>query len=94
MVDKETIKSIEKLLNLSREKLEKGIEISTYEHIRFHFNRVVCESSEVRKHFKENNVIFLEDELTDIFWDYRLLLRLMEKGGYIRSMDNVFSRAL
>ena len=94
MVNKEMIKSIEKLIELSREKIVKGIKIESDEfNVEHHFKKIVSEIDEIKKQFKKDNAIFLEDALSSAFSDYVLFLGIMEKTGYIRSMDNVFERA-
>ncbi len=41
---------------------------------------------------RENNSVYLEDELWDIFWVYVCLLQSLEKEWYIESVENVFKR--
>ncbi len=86
--------AIEKLIELSREKLIKDVKLdSTDFDPNSHFQRVIHEAEEIKKEFKKDNAIFLEETLADAFFKYILFLSIMEKSGYIRSMDNVFERA-
>lgn len=50
------------------------------------------EMDEVISEIKEGNAIHLEDELSDVLWDYFNLLRALEELGYIRSGEHVFAR--
>lgn len=51
------------------------------------------EIEEVKAELKENNAVYLEDELGDIFRCYINLLKKLEKEWYIESLENVFSHA-
>jgi NTP pyrophosphatase (non-canonical NTP hydrolase) len=42
---------------------------------------------------KQNNSVYLEDELWDIFWDYLCLLNSLKAEWKINSVGNVFKRA-
>jgi len=39
---------------------------------------------------KDKNAVYLEDELGDIFWDYLQAIKILERDGQIRSVENVF----
>ncbi len=47
------------------------------------------ELEEVRAEIKENNRVYLEDELSDIAWDYACLLARLEQAGHIESAESV-----
>lgn len=49
------------------------------------------ELDEMQNEIKENNSVFLEDELWDIFWDYICLLNSLEEEKMI-NVDKVFGR--
>lgn len=49
---------------------------------------------EVEDEVKENNSIYLEDELSDIAWDYACLLAALEKGGFITNAEGVLSHGV
>ncbi len=51
------------------------------------------EIEEVKEKLKQNNSVYLEDELGDIFRCYINLLKKLEKEWYIESLENVFSHA-
>ncbi len=48
---------------------------------------------EVEVEIKDNNLVYLEDELWDILRDYMNLLYILENEGKIRSRKNVFQRS-
>ncbi len=52
------------------------------------------EVEEVRDEIKEHNRVHLEDELSDIAWDYACLLAQLEQVGYIDSAENVITHGL
>ncbi|MBP9842827.1 MAG: hypothetical protein KBC62_02365, partial [Candidatus Pacebacteria bacterium] len=47
------------------------------------------EVEEVRAEIRHQNSVRLEDELSDIAWDYACLLAQLEAGGYIENIDEV-----
>ncbi len=47
------------------------------------------EIEEVREEIRERNQIHLEDELSDIAWDYACVLAQLEQAGYIESAEAV-----
>ena len=47
------------------------------------------EVEEVRAEIKENNKVHLEDELSDIAWDYACVLAQLEHTGFIDSAEAV-----
>ncbi len=52
------------------------------------------EVAEVRVEIKEHNRIHLEDELSDIAWDYACVLAKLEEAGYIASAEAVIAHGL
>lgn len=49
------------------------------------------EIKEVTDEIKENNAVYLEDELSDIAWDYACVLACLEAGGHIKSAEAVLN---
>lgn len=47
-----------------------------------------------KKKIKDNNSVYLEDELSDIAWDYACLLVQLEHAGYIDSAEAVIAHGL
>ena len=54
---------------------------------------ILSEIQEVSDEIRPDNIVFLEDELGDIFWDYCNLLLCLQKEWKIRSWQDVFVRA-
>jgi NTP pyrophosphatase (non-canonical NTP hydrolase) len=52
------------------------------------------EVEEVKDEIKENNSVHLEDELSDIAWDYACMLAQLEHAGYIKSAEAVIAHGL
>jgi NTP pyrophosphatase (non-canonical NTP hydrolase) len=49
------------------------------------------EVEEVQPEVRQDNSIYLEDELSDIAWDYACLLAQLERCGYIESVEAVLA---
>lgn len=58
-------------------KLEQWNQVWTY------IEELQSEIEEMKAEMKENNSVYLEDELWDILWDYLNIVYLLEKKGYI-----------
>jgi hypothetical protein len=52
------------------------------------------EIEEVIEQFKENNTVYLEDELWDLLWIYMNLLVKLENEGLIEGREQVIKRAI
>ncbi len=84
---------LKKLLSIVEEKYyidndwEKQKDISVY------WKDLEWEILEVKEELRENNSVYLEDELWDIFRCYINLLKKLEKEWYIESLEKVFSHA-
>lgn len=52
------------------------------------------EIEEVRDEIREENQIHLEDELSDVAWDYACVLAQLEQAGYIESAEAVIAHGL
>jgi NTP pyrophosphatase (non-canonical NTP hydrolase) len=52
------------------------------------------EVEEVHDEIKEHNKVHLEDELSDIAWDYACVLAQLEQAGYIDSAEAVIAHGL
>jgi NTP pyrophosphatase (non-canonical NTP hydrolase) len=52
------------------------------------------EVEEVREEIRDKNRVFLEDELSDIAWDYACMLAALERAGYISSAEAVIVHGL
>ncbi len=58
-----------------------------------YLNGLSDEVSEVKSELHPNNEIYLVDELSDIIWDYTVLLSVLESGGWIKSAEEVLKHA-
>ena len=54
---------------------------------------IKSELKEAFDEIKEDNSVYLEDELWDVFWTYFSLLHSLEEEWKISSIENVFARA-
>lgn len=54
---------------------------------------IADEIKEVKAEMRDENQIFLTDELTDILWDYLNLLSSLKKEGKIESIEAVIQHA-
>lgn len=52
------------------------------------------EVEEVSVEIKENNTVYLQDELSDIAWDYACVLASLEQRGLIESAEAVLAHGL
>ena len=52
------------------------------------------EVAEVTEEVREHNRVHLEDELSDIAWDYACVLAKLEQAGYIDSAETVIAHGL
>lgn len=83
-----------KIKELSFKRIKYLIEkqIPFYEWNKTYLNWIKDEFEEVEKEIKENNSVYLEDELWDVFWNYLCLLHSLESEWKITSVDSVFKR--
>ncbi|MCH2189269.1 nucleotide pyrophosphohydrolase [Candidatus Gracilibacteria bacterium] len=58
-----------------------------------YFEELVQEIREAKDEHRENNSVYLEDELGDVFWDYLMLLQALKAEGKITSIDAVLQRS-
>lgn len=84
---------LDKLLKLVEEKYFIDLESKHWVENWFYLWELECEIAEVKQELKENNKVYLEDELWDIFRCYLNFLKKLEKNWYIESIENVFLHA-
>lgn len=80
------------ILNIARENIRKNPSLQgrTSEDVALQYlSGLKDEVEEVRDEIKENNSVHLEDELSDIAWDYACVLAQLEQVGYIDSAESV-----
>lgn len=84
------------LLALARENVERNptiIKSETNAVAGRYLDSVIDEVKEVIPEVKENNAIYLTDELSDVAWSYAVTLALLEKRGLIISAQDVLDHA-
>lgn len=85
-------KSFLDILAIARENVRKNPSIvgeSTVTVCQRYIDGLRDEVAEVADEIKENNAVYLEDELSDIAWDYATLIALAEYRGLIPSAEGV-----
>lgn len=81
-----------RIIDIARENIRKNpsLEKRTIEDIALQYlSSLKDEVEEVKEEVRANNTIYLEDELSDIAWDYACVLARLEEGGYIESAESV-----
>ncbi|MDD2907663.1 MAG: MazG nucleotide pyrophosphohydrolase domain-containing protein [Candidatus Gracilibacteria bacterium] len=83
-----------KIRELSAKRVKYLIEkqISFYKGNKTYLDGIREELLEVEQEIKENNSVYLEDELGDVFWDYLCFIHALENEGKISSVEKVFER--
>ncbi len=81
-----------KELSWKRIKILINKKISFYKWSQTYLDWIKDEVEEVKAELRENNTVYLEDELGDIFWNYLCLLHSLEDEWKITSLDKVFER--
>jgi NTP pyrophosphatase (non-canonical NTP hydrolase) len=84
------------ILNIARDNVRKNpsiVDLTTEAATRRYLNGLIDETEEVFAEVKEKNAVFLADELSDIAWDYAVVLALLEYRGLIPSVEEVLSHA-
>jgi NTP pyrophosphatase (non-canonical NTP hydrolase) len=82
------------ILNIARENIRKNPSLQgrpAAEVALQYLGGLKDEVEEVRDEIKENNHVHLEDELSDIAWDYACVLAQLEYAGYIESAETVIA---
>ena len=57
-----------------------------------YYDALLEEIEEAKKEIKNDNSVYLEDELWDVFWDFYCLAYALELEWKITSVDKVFER--
>lgn len=85
-------KSFLDILTIARENVKKNPSIfgyDTYEVASRYMAGLKDEVEEVRAEMRENNTVYLADELSDLAWDYAVLIALLEDRGLIVNAEDV-----
>lgn len=90
------MKNLEKILNLSQKRIDYFCDEENvrnwYQGSETYFRSIITETEEARAENREQNHIYLEDELGDIFWNFCCLLSSLEREGKISHKKEVFRR--
>ncbi len=84
------LKEIKKIFELSEYNVEKNYFAKREDAAIKYLEEAKEEIDEAILECRDKNAIYLEDELGDIFWDYLASIKVLEKEGKIRSIENVF----
>jgi NTP pyrophosphatase (non-canonical NTP hydrolase) len=88
--------TVEKILHLAAHRIQffhsSEYTLDWYRGSETYIDGIWDEIYEVHKEIRENNHVFLEDELGDVFWNFSCLLASLEKEGKIDA-SRVFARA-
>jgi NTP pyrophosphatase (non-canonical NTP hydrolase) len=85
---------LSKIKNLSKLRVEFLIKKKWpwYKWASTYFEAVEKELQEAKEEYKDNNSVYLEDELWDVLWTYLCLLNSLESEWKITNVDKVFER--
>lgn len=81
-----------KILEIARENVRKNpsiVDVPTTEICERYLEGLMDEVAEVRAEIREHNEVHLTDELSDIAWDYAVVLALAEYRGLIENAESV-----
>jgi len=65
-----------------------------YDLLQMYLQGLQDELHEVKNEIRENNQVYLEDELGDILWDYMNILHVLEDKGLIADVESVLTRSM
>ena len=85
------------ILTIARENIAKNPDLQgrgIAEVARKYLDGLKDEVAEVEAEIREQNRVHLEDELSDIAWDYACVLAQLERAGYIESAEAVITHGL
>jgi NTP pyrophosphatase (non-canonical NTP hydrolase) len=89
--------NLEKLLQIAEDNVKSNPSITTEDTVtvaKRYLHGLRDEVAEVEAELKDNNSVHLADELSDIAWDYFVLLKICEERGWIHSVEDVFAHGL
>ena len=85
------------MLAIARENVRQNpnlVNADTTEIVFRYLRGIKDEVDEVSDEVKVDNDVYLTDELSDIAWDYAVLLALLEERGYVTSAEQVLTHGL
>jgi NTP pyrophosphatase (non-canonical NTP hydrolase) len=87
---------VAEILEIARQNVAKNPSIypeATAAVLSRYMEALIDELEEVKVEIKENNEIYLKDELGDILWNFSVLIALLENRGFLEKADSVFEQA-
>jgi len=86
---------LKKLFSLSHKRIEdlENDDKGWYKGYETFLNWIKEEIEEMQVELKENNTVYLEDELGDVLWCYLCLTHSLHKKAYISDPKKIFERA-
>lgn len=83
-----------KIKNLSLKRIKYFLEnkVEFYKWHKTYLDWLKNELIEAQEEIKDNNSVYLEDELWDVFWDYICLLHCLQNEWKISSVEKVLER--
>ena len=89
------MENIAKIKALAKSRIQEFIDIKDpwYKWHSTFIKWIQDEFDEIKQEVKENNTVYLEDELWDLFWDFMCLLNSLEHEWMISSQEKVFERS-
>jgi len=90
------MKALEALLKLAKHKKQIDLKRGEAKFMNPHWllDNIRDEVEEVREEIKSDNIAYLEDELSDILWDWMILVEKLKDNNYIGSHEDIMKRAL
>lgn len=82
------------ILEIARENVRKNpsvIDVSTKAICEKYLAALIDEVEEVKAEVREHNEVHLTDELSDIAWDYAVVLALAEYRGLVPSVESILA---
>lgn len=90
------LKEVQKKHKVNLEQIDGSPEkeyYKNYVYSKIYFQWIIDEVEEALEQNRENNSVYLEDELSDILWDFLNLIYFLEKEEKI-NLESVFKRCL
>lgn len=73
--------------------LSNGFPRSYWNEVNTYITLMKKEIDEMSEEIKKENMVYLEDELWDIFWDYLNILYILKDEGYIEDYAHIFKES-
>lgn len=90
------MENLRKLFDIAAQNVAKNPSIvgkDTDQVVKKYLDGLAAEVTEVGAELRPDNVVRLQDELSDILWDYKVLLAVCAERGWIDSVEDVYQHA-